>query len=167
KRHRESSRSCSPSIRPAICTRTGVVLGEDKTWGASRPKSGTLFGGLLSSLPKGQRLRLGFFSLYPLADIGRAAHERDTFCFALRQKLHGLAIHQLDLVQIQHEADPVCFQGEEALQLCHLFPLDAPTEGKDDALPGCRSLNSQHHLHFLDTTSLSCRGARHRPVLTR
>src|SRR5207248_1089049 len=152
-------------IRSVAPTRTGVVLGEGRTWGASRPKYGTPFGGLLDSSPKGQRLRLDFFSLYPLADIGRAVHEGGTLRFALRQKLHGLAIHQLDLVQIQHKADPVCFQGEEALQLCHLFPLDAPTKGKDDELPGCRSLNSQHHLRFLDTTSLSCRGARRRPVV--
>lgn len=115
---------------------------------------GTPLGGLPRSSPRGQRLWLVSFSLYPRADIGWAVHERDPFRFAPGEKPHSLAIYQPYLVQIQHEANPIAFQSEESLQLCHLFPLDAPTEDKDDALPVCRSLDLQHQYCFRDTISV-------------
>ncbi len=35
-------------------------------------------------------------------------------------------------MQIQHDAVISRFGGEKALQLLHLFPVDATTQGKDD-----------------------------------
>src|SRR4029450_3617630 len=110
KHDREASYKYRPRIPPDALTRTGVVLGEGKTWGASRSKYGIPPEGVLRSSEQLHRLRLGLFSLDPHADISRAVHQRDPFRFAPGQKPHRVAIHQFDLVQIHSEVLLVCFE---------------------------------------------------------
>jgi hypothetical protein len=50
-------------------------------------------------------------------------------------------IHEVNFVQIQHDALICSFGCEQALQLCQSFHVDATTQGKDHHIPGLRSLN--------------------------
>ena len=50
---------------------------------------------------------------------------------APHQKSHSVVIHEMDLLQIQHDALLGGFGCDESLQLGHLLPLNATTQGED------------------------------------
>src|SRR2546430_1520746 len=79
----------------------------------------------------------------PLADIGWTIFQLDALRFTARQELHGIAIDQCYVLQIERHALTGRFQTKKPLQLGNVLDLDSTAQRKDHSGIG-RPLNSQH-----------------------
>src|SRR5260370_26197967 len=85
------------------------------------------------------------FCIDPLADISWAIPQLDAPRFPARQELHGIAIHQRYVLQIELNGLTDRLQIKKPLQLGNVLDLDVTTQRKDHFLVR-RTLNFQHGL---------------------
>jgi len=68
------------------------------------------------------------FRIDPFANVGWTVFQPDAISFTIRQKLHGIAIDQSYIMQIERYGLAGRFQTEKPLQLHNVLDLDATTQ---------------------------------------
>jgi len=82
----------------------------------------------------------------PLAYIGWAVFQPDAVPLTACQKLHGIAIYERHVFQVQSNRTTAFFEAKNSLQLGHVFDLHSTSEAQDHELGPGRSFNPQGHL---------------------
>jgi hypothetical protein len=83
------------------------------------------------------------FAIDPFPDVRRTVAKRNPVALARVQEPDRVAIHEDDILEIQHDCSDRRFRGQQGPQFADVVRPEATTQGQDD-ITICLALDLQH-----------------------